>query len=305
MPRTAPQLDAELVRYDRALLSDPGVQQRLRRTGYAVLDRPLLPPDEVAAVRAMAAELLGRVREPVGRLFFTAGRVQDAELRAEFSARVADAVLPRVRPLFVADAEVRGSALQIKPPSPDSELNCHQDSSLVDERSTLGVYVWVALDDTDERNGGLAVLPGSHRFGNWQRTLNIPWQLAPYGEVMAARSVPLTVPAGHVVLFDAATVHSSPPNRSDRVRVATNAFATHRGAPMLHFFSDESTTPGMIEAYEIDTSFFRDDDIMERPSGRHRSLGEWPQHRIDWSVEEFADLCDRAVAEARDGDPSA
>lgn len=292
-------LDDELVRYERQLLADQAVQDRLRATGFAVLDVPVLEPDELQRLRALAVDLLDRMREPVGELFLTVGRVQDAGLRAEVSARTAEVVLPRLRPLFVDGAELRGSALQIKPPSPDSELNSHQDSSLVDERVSLGVYAWIALDDTDECNGALHVLPGSHRLGNLQRTLNIPWQLARFGDQMASRSLPLAVPAGHVVLFDAATVHSSPPNRSTRFRLAANAFATHGGTPMLHFFQDGSTTPQMIEVYEIDDSFFRDDDIMERPSAKHRFLGEWPQHRIEWTVEEFGALCDQALAEAR------
>lgn len=293
-----PHLDEELVRYDRALLVDPALQDRLRAAGYAVVREPVLDPDEVARVRAVAEEFLDRLEEPAGDLFLTVGRVRDAALRAEISGRTAQVVLPRLRPFFVGDAEIRGSALQVKPPSPTSELNCHQDSSLVDERTELGVYAWVALDDTDEHNGGLQVLPGSHRLGNLQRTLNVPWQLARYGEAMARRSVPLSVPAGCVVFFDAATVHSSPPNQSSRVRLATNAFVTHRGTPLLHFFQDDRTTPGTVEVYEIDLSFFQDEDIMVRPGPNHRFLGEWPQHRIDWSDEVFEDLCDRAVAEA-------
>jgi hypothetical protein len=213
--------------------------------------------------------------------------------------RAADIVLPRVRPFFGDDVEISGSALQLKPPSPTSELNAHQDSSLVDERYWLGVYAWIAIDDTSPANGGLHVLPGSHRYGNLQRTLNVPWQLAPYGEEMARESVPLLVPAGCVVFFDAATVHSSPPNPSTRWRLAANAFARHREAPMIHFFADESTTPGMVEAYEIDESFFRDADIMERPGPAYRFLGERVQHRIEWTTDEFVDLCRLAKSDAR------
>lgn len=293
-----PELDDELTRYERPLLADAVVQASLRRAGFH-LHGQLLDSAQVDAVRAVATDFLERLDEPWGDLFLTVGRVKDPVLRAEISRRTAELVLPALEPLFVAEVRLRGSALQIKPASEHSELNCHQDSSLVDERHWLGVYAWIALDDTGPGNGGLEVLPGSHRFGNLQRTLNVPWQLDRYFDVMATHSVPLEVRAGELVLFDAATVHRSQPNRSERIRLATNAFAAHRDAPMLHFFQDDSTTPGTVEAYEIDDSFFSDDDIMARPGPRHRFLGEWPQHVIDWTPEQFEALCIRAADEAR------
>lgn len=296
-PSAPCQLDDRLARYDRPLLVDPAAQASLRRSGFHVYG-PLLDVSQVARLRTIADEFLERLDEPWGDAFLTVGRVQDAALRADTTARAGEVVLPALRALFIDDARLRGSALQIKPPSPTSELNCHQDSSLVDERNWLGVYAWVALHDSGPRNGGLHVLPGSHRLGCWQRTLNVPWQLARFGEVMADLSVPLEVPAGSLVLFDAATVHSSPPNRTDRMRLAVNSFVTHADAPMLHFFRDDRTTPGRVEAYEIDDSFFSDDDIMVRPGPQHRYLGEWDQHVIEWTPDEFERLCRQAIEEA-------
>lgn len=291
-------LDERLRRYDRPLFADAAVQASLRAAGFAVGAEPVLPPADVDALRALATEFVERLDEPSGELFLTTGRVTDRALRAEITNRTADLVLPRLRPHFVESAQLRGTALQIKPPSPRSELNPHQDSSLVDERVWLGVYAWIALDDTDPQNGGLHVLPGSHRYGNLQRTLNVPWQLAAYGDIMQRESIPLTVRSGTVVFFDAATVHWSPPNRSDRLRLACNSFVALEAAPMLHFFADAETTPGTVEAYEIDVSFFLHDDIMRRPEPPHRSLGEWPQHRIDWSADEFEAICRQAKADA-------
>lgn len=168
----------------------------------------------------------------------------------------------------------------------------------MDEREWLGVYAWIALDDTDADNGGLYVLPGGHRYGNLQRTLNVPWQLASFGQIMAELSVPLAFPAGSLVLFDAATVHSSPPNRTDRMRLAVTSFGCHSDAPLVHFFRDELTSDGTVEAYEIEDSFFFEADIMARPQAPNRFLGEWPQHRIEWTAEQFEELAKRAMDES-------
>lgn len=291
-------LDDGLVRYDRQLLADPEIQERLRRAGYVECGR-VLDDGQLLAVRQVAFDFLDSLTEPWGEAFLTTGRISDPVLRAEATQRTADLVLPALAPYFIPEVRLRGSALQIKPPSHSSELNSHQDSSLVDERRWLGVYAWIALDDTGVHNGGLHVLPGSHRFGNLQRTLNIPWQLARFGEIMAELSVPLAVPAGSLVLFDAATVHSSPPNHSEEIRLAVNSFASHRDAHLMHYFRDETTTDGTVEAYEIDDNFFFEADIMARPSPPSRFLGEWMQHRIDWSPEEFEALAHQAMDESR------
>lgn len=292
-----PALDSRLARYDSQLLADETIQDLIRRAGYEGVPN-VAGPDTVRAVWDVAQDFLDRFDETWGDLFLTVGRIQDAALRSEITRRSADLVLPALAPLFVDGAHLFGSALQIKPPSPTSVLNAHQDSSLVDESEWLGIYVWLALKDTDGHTGGLRVLPGFHRFGNTQRTLNLPWQPAPYAEVLERESAAQGA-SGGVLLFDVATVHGSLPNMGPDVRLAANSFATSAGAPLVHFLADESAPPGTIEAYRIDVSFFVDADIMARPGPPHRFLGERPEHRIDWSVPEFERLCADAKADAR------
>ena len=129
----APELDLDLVRWDVPLLRDPAVQARVRAAGWTQLS-PVLTDDDLAALRALADEFLARLDGPAGDLFLTVGRITDVVLRAEMIERAGAIVRPRLEPLFVDGAQFLCSAFQVKPPSPTSELNPHQDSSLVDER---------------------------------------------------------------------------------------------------------------------------------------------------------------------------
>jgi len=300
---TAPGRDLEpvglddLVRWDRPFFRDPALQAEVRRAGYVVGDR-VLDDAELVQLRGIAAEFLDRLDGPCGEEFLTIGRIQDPVLREDITRRAGALVTPRLAPYFHDDTEQLGAALQVKPASPHSQLDPHQDSSLVDETTTPSVYAWIPLVDTDEHNGGLRVVPGSHRFGNCQRTLNVPWQLAPFVEVLRERSVPLEVPAGTVVFFDAATVHSSLPNHSGEVRMALNNFVKPAAAPLVHFFTDELTSPDMVEVFEIDVDFFLRADIMVRPETPYVALGERPAVRLDWSRDDFVRRCDRALIEA-------
>jgi len=295
-----PTIDEELRRYDVPLLADAGLQDQVRRDGYAVLG-PVADPERLEALRSLSDQFLAELAGPVGDLFMTVGRIEDLVLRAATIERTGAIVRPLVAPLFVDDAQLMCSAFQIKPPSPGSALNPHQDSSLVDERRWPGIYAWMPLVDTDEHNGGLQVVPGSHRFGNLQRTLNVPWQFAGLEEAFRPWSVPLTVPAGGIVLFDSATVHGSPPNQSDQIRVALNSFGRPAGAALMHYYQDGQTTPGMVEAFEIEPSFLYGDDITVRPGPQHRAIGEQPHRVFACDAEAVDELCRAGAALAASG----
>jgi len=132
--------------------------------------------------------------------------------------------------------EARGTAL-------------HQDTHYLPNEPNTLMACWLALSDTDEENGGLCVLPGSHRRGLYSthkasslRDHQIwesehlmrdrsgrEWKQVFYSfeieGVGRPQMVFLTVPKGAGVFFSGMTIHGSYANASkDRVR---RAFATH------------------------------------------------------------------------------
>jgi len=274
-----------LPRWDVPLLDRPETQTRLAREGFAVVE-DLLDDAGLRELRDVADEFLSLVGEPLGELFVSVGRVEDPTVRTEMISKAGDVVSPAIAEHFVEGARVFGSGFQVKPASPESALNPHQDSSLVEESTWPGVYVWIPLVDTDRHNGGLAVLPRSHRFWNPHRTLSVPWQFEGLQDVMWELVEHLEVGAGSAVFFDSALVHASPPNHSGTTRVAVNNFVRPAPAPMMHYLIDEATTPGMVDVYEIDETFFLRDDIMARPV-RHRHRGEEPHVRFDCDAAGF------------------
>lgn len=286
-----------LARYDTPLLASAELQSQLRRSGYLVLP-DVIPQAAIDELVRMGNDFVERLDEPFGDLFLAAGRIENAALREEVTDAAGNVLRDYLEPLFVSGSEVLGAAFQVKPPSDQSELNPHQDSSLLDEATQLGAYCWVPLVDVDELNGWLTVVPGSHRLGNVQRTLNVPWQFEGQEDVFRNHGVGLKMAAGSVAIFDAALVHGSPPNRSNEIRFALNNFAKPKNAPMVHFFADDETTEGFVEAWEIDTSFFLEENIMERPSGRYRSLGERPHVRVSLDDEELDEVLKRCAKAA-------
>ncbi len=116
----------------------------------------------------------------------------------------------------------------------------HQDEDFIPTRDRSLTGAWIALDDATVENGGLWMIPGSHKAG-------ILWEMEkqndpdfdcadvsvgfPYTD---ADTVPAKVKAGSVVFFNGYTLHRSLPN------VTQSGF---RRALVCHYMSASSLLP--------------------------------------------------------------
>src|SRR3954467_8246986 len=95
------------------------------------------------------------------------------------------------------------------------------------------ITAWIALDDADQSNGCMKMVPGSQRWGNEIEFLEslksfdaMPGEFE--GHKIEAKTCP--VPAGHVHYHHALTWHGSPANSSNRPRRAI----------ALHFMNEQT-----------------------------------------------------------------
>lgn len=111
--------------------------------------------------------------------------------------------------LYFKPAGARGQAL-------------HQDNFYLKVKNSTCVAAWLALDDCDEENGCMMVVPGSHRLpllcivpADTSQSF-VPIQV-PVPEGMPVE--PVRMRAGDVLFFSGSLIHGSYPNRSsDRFR---------------------------------------------------------------------------------------
>ena len=98
------------------------------------------------------------------------------------------------------------------------EFPWHQDNGYGNNARTNNVTVWVALDDVDENNGCVWVIPGSHKNGLIPHS---PTGESWYVSVRAPDDgVPARLRAGEAVAFTGYTLHRSLANRTDHPRRA-------------------------------------------------------------------------------------
>ena len=111
-----------------------------------------------------------------------------------------------------------------KAPGETGVCHWHQDDAyyIENQESSCRMSIWLALQDSDETNGGVHFIPGSHRLGlqdiEEKQSGFCTRAIKEVPKEMIAQAVCPPVKAGSVVLFDAHTWHYSGPNTTDRLR---------------------------------------------------------------------------------------
>jgi hypothetical protein len=266
----------------QSVLTELHVFEVIKERGFAVV--PFLSPEELKPVQDKLISF-NQIRTSDNEAFYTSGR---DHVQARKSAK--DLSWPYVAPFIgrVVKEEhthTEGCAWLIKPPGDLGSLSPHQDSSLIDETRFASLYGWMPLQDVNEENGTIHVIPGSHRWGIHFRSLDVLWPLEGYNELLLNHSIPIEMKAGELLLFEGALIHGSGINKTNQLRAALNFFFRPKEAEMLHFMKDEATPKGKVESFKINVDFFHQHNFRERPDP---SLFPFHQY-YDFSTERWSE----------------
>lgn len=189
-----------------------------------VVARGVLDPADLAGLVDHLERLLAP-SPPAASSGLLAGTVVDDPV---WMAAVADPrLLDLVEALLGPGVALFSSCWVVKPPRVGRAAAWHQDGGTWPLDPLVAVTLWVALDDADPVNGGLSVVPGSHRAGllphdrdDGRLATELFNVTLPAGTVDEAAAVHLELRAGDVSAHHPALVHGSGPNLSDRPRRA-------------------------------------------------------------------------------------
>ncbi len=132
-------------------------------------------------------------------------------------------LLDAVEDILGPDILCWGSHCFCKPPGDSQQVAWHQDAVYWSLTPSKTVTAWVAIDDVDEGNGAMRVVPGSHLNGPLPLRVsepserNVLW-LTFDGVEDHDGPVTMTQRAGEVSLHSDLLLHDSPPNASHRRR---------------------------------------------------------------------------------------
>jgi len=231
----------------RQVFKDSQLQARFERDGFVIL--PCLNDHEVKILNQEYDRL-----PAVPQAGFFSGIYSDSMAFKQRSNDLLAKVGKTFAQNYLQDYRVLIGNFVLKVPGLDSTMACHQDWTFVDESYYSSINVWCALTDTNNKNGALHLLPGSHRLEQNIRGTLVPPSLAIAGDIPCEDMLSVPIKAGQAIIHDHRVLHRSPPNLSEKRRLATAICMIPAEAEAVHYY--QSPASNKLEIYSIDTDFF-------------------------------------------------
>jgi ectoine hydroxylase-related dioxygenase (phytanoyl-CoA dioxygenase family) len=129
-------------------------------------------------------------------------------------------VVDRVAGLIGPDVKFHHCKLNLKLPGMGTYVGWHQDHPFDPHTNDNVLAALVMLDDMNDENGCLMVVPGSHRerYSHYKGDKFVGEIAAELAPEFSRRAMSLVGTAGDVVLIDTWMVHGSAPNRATKPR---------------------------------------------------------------------------------------
>jgi hypothetical protein len=200
----------------RNSFKDPAVQAEFVENGYVLLRT--LSTEDAARVRDAACRFLPaapQINDPQEGLYLS---LFDHERRSSASEMVKQATAALVEDMLDDYYYATDHFIVKTPGSP--MLPLHQHQPLTANIYEPVIHAWTTLDDVDDNNGALRVVPGSHALLRHVQSFNSPPYFAGFAHLVEERYA-ITVPmkAGETILFDRSLLHGSTPNSSPSLSI--------------------------------------------------------------------------------------
>lgn len=222
----------------------PQEVEQFRREGYLKIDNPVIDDKHLTVLRENYDALFAQKRDTSGEGLRNLAVVGDSESTEDIDSTEEMLQIMEMwrydeefrkllyhEPLLDVAESLIGTDIQLfhdqalyKPAYHGGEVFWHQDNAYWRCEPPNLVSIWIALDDADEENGCMNVIPGSYIEGlaahgrAESEKGNLPALLQV--EVDVDRAVPVPVKAGSAMVHHCMTLHQTNPNRSSRDRRA-------------------------------------------------------------------------------------
>lgn len=254
---------------DRRILVDDDLERTYAEQGWVVTE-PLLTPEECAELRSRLIEFIPDEPPPM----FSPHRGDTLDQRIEMDRIVKEAFRGSVEKLLEPTLRHLVAGVVVKNPGEAGDLPLHRDWNYVDESRYGSALVWVALEDIDRDNGGLAAVAGSHKLGLTYRGSGPgewPQSEEEVRDVLASYYLtPIDVPMGCACIFENSLLHASVPNLTDQPRIVAAVSVAPGAADIVHYHVDDE---GRRWEYLLDPEFLLREHELTRAIGGPYILG--------------------------------
>lgn len=236
----------------KPLFQSDEIQKQFDADGFVQL--PLLNENEVAQLLS-DYKTVSEEHDAIAIPFITTSHSNNRELILKVDTILQRVLTPAMNKHLCNHNVLFGNFL-VKKTGEGSQSDPHQDITFVDERNYASISVWVALQDTDESNGCMYFLPGSHRLVHTIRpTHQYPWAYEYVKEEIKKNAKIIPVKAGEAFVFHHGILHGSLANTSGKDRLAAVMAAYHSDAPLIHYYLPDGKG-NVLKKYGMDKEAF-------------------------------------------------
>jgi hypothetical protein len=209
---------------------DKNLQEQFEKDGYVIVD--FLNEEQVETILGFLKEIYPQGIKGTQTAFLSCTPEQNLALSQSLSIMFQPLI-----DLLMPNRYVEGGTFIVKAHSDNKTIfNLHQDYNQVNEKQGLSMALWTALTDTHQMNGGLCVIPGSHkRYEGTIRSVNKPSLHLPIDEEVNETVRHLDVKRGQACIFAHSLFHGSPPNLSDTIRPIIHSGIFPNGSKRVHY----------------------------------------------------------------------
>ena len=249
------------------VFKDLNLQKKFDEQGFVLLD--LLSEKDIESLRSVYAQHFPATKSG---FFINIWDNNFAERKA-ISYKTKKILTPYTNSLF-DNFKFVVSVFTAKKAKAVENFALHQDITITDESLFPSISLWCPLQDVDENNGALSVVPGSHRIPAIPRGMNIPPQIEKISELLKekyTRIIPMKT--GQVIIWNHKLIHGSGVNNTQSDRIASVSLLMPEKAPVLIYYSDKKDNSELdAEVFELEEDYYNYYEVTQKPSGEKVSL---------------------------------
>jgi len=231
------------------ILKDPDQNNYLWNNGFIILD--CLEESEVFLLKKL---YLKWHKDNKPKAFYKSYFSNNINYKEEVEQEITRIIQPKISNYFLP-SEPYGGMFVVKPKGKNGHLPPHQDWSFVSEKIHWSLNMWCPLDDVNEQNGNMQMLPGSHRFMQTIRGFNTKDQYSRQKEMLNNLMVNVPMKKGEIIFFFHGIIHGSTKNLNEQDRVSIGLSLKQKNATTYFHYYNEVTKD--VYVYQTQLDFYK------------------------------------------------
>lgn len=228
---------------ERKVFQNSDINDKFNKDGYVVID--LLNEMEVLELTSFFYSV-DHSSDRGG--FYTTTWLEDNSVRLATNNEMKRLLSPKLESILDNYKYFYGSFF-VKKAGKSNNCDAHQDWSCINEPEFTSVTIWCALQDVDEKNGCLCILPRSHRLTNYIRGRHMSNYLEQVSHLINKNNLkPISIKKGQAVIFNQRMIHGSFGNYSSGLRLACGLVGAPAEAKLIHYVANGDASLKILDA---------------------------------------------------------